>query len=757
MSTGFLPTEDHTMLSTPQRPTSLAVLTSGGDAAGMNPAVRAVVRTGLHLGLEMYAVYDGLQGLVDGGDSIRRMSSHDVGGILQQGGTVLGTARSEDFRTRDGRRTAARNLVERGIAALVVVGGDGSLTGASLFRQEWPELLAELAERGEIEQSALEAHRRFTLVGLVGSIDNDMFGTDMTIGADTALHRITEAVDAIHSTASSHQRSFVIEVMGRNCGYLALMSALATGANWVLIPESPPDTDDWEESMCRALTAGRAIGRRLNLVIVAEGARDRHGNPITAQHVKEVLEERLGEDTRVTSLGHVQRGGAPSAFDRYLSTVLGYAAVEQVITSPGAEPQLVGIREHQIISSPLMDCVDKTRAVADVIAEQDYDTAMHMRGGSFRDSFRLIRTMVRSKPHPPEPGQQRLRLAVVHAGGAAPGMNTAVRVAVRVGIDRGHTMLAVKNGFEGFLQDNLEEMGWMSVNGWVSRGGAELGTSRFIPNEGQVERIAGQLDAHDIDGILMIGGWSGYETAHALHGGREHHSKLALPIVLLPASINNDLPGSEISIGADTALNSIVFDVDKIKQSAVADGRCFVVEVMGRDCGYLALMSGLATGAERVYLPEEGISLDDLEADISDLRAGFEHGKRLGLVIRNEHADPVYTTSFICSLFGREGWDLFDARESILGYIQQGGDPSPFDRIQATRLASKCTEYLIEQALSDAPESAFIGLQRGKVQFTPLARFPDLIEPDAQRPRRQTWIALRPLAQVMEGRGARSR
>jgi 6-phosphofructokinase 1 len=739
------------MLSTPRRPTSLAVLTSGGDAAGMNPAVRAVVRTGLHLGLDVYAIYDGLQGLVDGGDSIRPMSSEDVGGILQQGGTVLGTARSQDFRTREGRRRAARNLLERGIDALVVVGGDGSLTGSNLFRREWPELLNELVDQGEVEPARAEAHSRLTLVGLVGSIDNDMFGTDMTIGADTALHRIVNAIDSIHSTASSHQRSFVIEVMGRNCGYLALMSALATGANWVLIPESPPDTDDWEESMCRALTAGRAIGRRLNLVIVAEGARDLHGNPITAQHVKEVLEDRLGEDTRVTSLGHVQRGGAPSAFDRYLSTVLGYAAVEQAITSPGAEAQVVGIKEHQIISSPLMDCVDKTRAVADVIAGHDYETAMEMRGGSFRDSFRMIRTMVRAQPHPPEPGQRRLRLAIVHAGGAAPGMNTAARVAVRVGVDRGHTMLAVRNGFEGFIDDDIEEMGWMSVNGWVSRGGAELGTSRFIPDRDEAALISERLEAHDIDGILMVGGWSGYETAHALHAGRMEHPKLSLPIVCLPASINNDLPGSEVSIGADTALNSIVFDVDKIKQSAVADGRCFVVEVMGRDCGYLALMSGLATGAERVYLPEEGVSLQDLETDINDLKAGFRQGKRLGLVIRNEHADPVYTTSFIRSLFGREGGNLFDVRESILGYIQQGGDPSPFDRIQATRLASKCTEYLIEQALSDSPESAFIGLQRGRVRFTQLSEFPALIEPGVQRPREQTWMALRPLAAVMAG------
>ncbi len=742
------------MLNMPQRPTSLAVLTSGGDAAGMNAAVRAVVRTGLDVGLDVYTVLDGMQGLVDGGEAIRLASSSDVGGILHQGGTILGTARSADFRTREGRRQAARNLIDRGIDALVVIGGDGSLTGANLFREEWSSLLGELVDAGEISQASADAHRRLTLVGLVGSIDNDMFGTDMTIGADSALHRITEAIDAIHSTASSHQRSFVIEVMGRNCGYLALMSALAAGANWVLIPESPPDTDDWEESMCRALTAGRAIGRRLNLVIVAEGAQDLHGSPITAEHVKKVLEERLGEDTRVTSLGHVQRGGSPSAFDRYLSTVLGYAAVEQVVTSPGGEAQLIGIRGHQIISSPLMDCVGKTRAVADVIAEQDYDSAMAMRGGSFSDSFRMMRTMVRAHPHAPVPGRRRLRLAVLHAGGLAPGMNTAVRVAVRVGVDLGHTMLTVRNGFQGLGSGEIEEMDWMSVTGWVSRGGAELGTNRFIPTDRSFDAIAAQLEAHGIEGLLMVGGWSGYQAAHALHARQHEYPAFAIPMVCLPASINNDLPGSELSIGADTALNNIVSDVDKIKQSAVASGRCFVVEVMGRDCGYLALMSGLATGAERVYLPEEGVSLNDLVIDLEDLRVGFSLGKRLGLIIRSEHVDPVYTTSFIKALFQREGGDLFDVREAILGHLQEGGDPSPFDRIQATRLASESVEYLIEQAESEIPASAFIGLQKGKVRFTPLSEFPELIESGVHRPREQGWMALRPLARVMASPGS---
>jgi 6-phosphofructokinase 1 len=728
----------------------LAVLTSGGDAQGMNAAVRAVVRTGLHHGLEVYAVYEGYAGLLAGGDHIRRVSSDDVGGILHRGGTVIGSERSQEFRTREGRRRAAANLVERGVVALVVIGGDGSLTGADVFRREWPELLGELVEAGGITREQAAAHPRLRVVGLVGSIDNDLVGTDVTIGADTALHRITEAVDAIRSTAASHQRSFVIEVMGRRCGYLALMASLATGANWVLIPEHPPDTDNWEDAMCAALEAGRRIGRRQSLVIVAEGAQDRHGNPITSEYVKDVLEQRLGEDTRVTILGHVQRGGAPSAFDRYLGTLQGYEAVKQLLAGAADdESQLIGFREHQVVSVPLMACVEHTQALADRIAEHDYDAAMQMRGGSFREYLRTLGTLTRAQPRGPVEGQRQLRLALLHAGGPAPGMNTAARAAVRLGLDAGHTMLGVHGGFAGLRDGAIEELSWMSVTEWVSRGGAELGISRYRPDADALPQIAKQLEAHRIDGLLMIGGWAGYWAAHVLNARRGDWPALGIPIVCLPASINNDLPGSELSVGADTALNSIVGDVDKIKQSAVAAGRCFVVEVMGRDCGYLALLSGLATGAERVYLPEEGITLADLQADVEALSESFRRGKRVGLMLRNENADRIYTTGFIHALFEKEGGDLFDVREAVLGHVQQGGDPTPFDRIQATRLAARCMEYLVEQASRGERNSAVIGLQAGRVHFTDLEALPDLVEPAAQRPARQRWLSLRPLARVM--------
>jgi 6-phosphofructokinase 1 len=728
----------------------LGVLTSGGDAQGMNAALRAIVRTGLERDLEVYAIYEGYKGMVDGGDRIRKMNWDSVGGILHRGGTVIGTARCEEFRTHEGRLKAARNLIEKEIDSLVIIGGDGSLTGANIFRQEWSSLLAELVEKGEIKRDAAESHPHLIIVGLVGSIDNDMFGTDMTIGADTALHRITEAVDAITSTAASHQRTFVVKVMGRNCGYLALMSALATGADWVLIPENPPDVEDWEKTMCELLKEGRKAGRRDSIVIMAEGACDRQGNYIGSSHVQKVLEENLGEEVRVTVLGHVQRGGAPSAFDRNLGTLMGHAAVEAVLSAkPDDEPQLIGMRGNRMTKSPLMYCVEQTHGVADAIAVNDYEKAMELRTSSFKDAFRTLRIFVRALPHPPQPGQKRLRLGVLNSGAPAPGMNTASRAAIRLGIDKGHIMLGIRNGFQGLVDGEIQEMEWMSVNGWASMGGSELGTNRKIPKGSDLYAIARTIEKYNIQGLLIIGGWTGYEAAYKLLNERGNYPAFNIPMVCLPATINNNLPGTELCIGADTALNNIVEAVDKIKQSAVASRRCFVVEVMGHYCGYLALMGGLATGAEKVYMNEEGVTLHDLQVDLENLVRGFKGGKRLGLMIRNEYANNVYTTPFMCALFEEEGHDLFDVREAILGHLQQGGDPSPYDRIQATRLARLCVNFLIEEADKGSGRIAFIGQQAGQVKFHDMQDFLRMVDEPHQRPKEQWWLSLGEVAKLL--------
>ncbi len=512
----------------------LGVLTSGGDAPGMNAAVRAVVRSAVALGVEVYAIYEGYQGMVEGGTLIREMTWDSVGGILHKGGTIIGTARSDDFRTREGRLRAAHNLIQRGIDSLIIIGGDGSLTGANLFRQEWPGLLTELVQNGEITKEVAILHPNMIISGLVGSIDNDMAGTDMTIGADSALHRITEALDAISSTAASHMRCFVVKVMGRNCGYLALMAALGSGADWVLIPENPPDVDNWQQVMLERIKAGRAAGRRDAIVIMAEGARDRHGNYIGSTEVAQLLEDNLKEEVRVTVLGHVQRGGAPSAFDRNLSSQLGIAAVDDVLAStPDSEPQLVGLRGNRIVKSPLMECVQKTRAVAQLIENHEYDKAMDARGSSFKETFETLLTMVRALPHRPQPGQKRFRLAVMHSGSPAPGMNSAVRAAVRSGLDKGHIMLGVRNGFPGLANGDIEEMDWMSVNGWASRGGADLGTNRKEPSGSDFYAIARAIEKHEIHGILIIGGWPAYLGAHQLIKSSQQLPGFQHPIRLL--------------------------------------------------------------------------------------------------------------------------------------------------------------------------------------------------------------------------------
>ena len=730
--------------------TSLGVLTSGGDSQGMNAAVRAVVRTALYRGLDVYAIIQGYNGMYKGGDMIRKMNWDSVGGIMHKGGTVIGTARSNEFRTWEGRLQAAQNLVAVDIDHLVVIGGDGSLTGANIFREEWPSLMAELVKTKRITKEKAAMHPTLKIVGLVGSIDNDMSGTDMTIGADTALIRIVDAIDTLAATAASHERTFVIEVMGRNCGYLALISALSTGADSVFIPENPP-VDGWEDRLCTIIKNNREAGKNDSIVIVAEGARDSHGNPIKPHYIKEILEEKLGQDTRITILGHVQRGGAPSGFDRYMSTVLGYHAVEHIINAPeDEEPMMIGMRKNKVRAVSLMESVKKTHSIYECIKNGEYEKAIELRGGSFKEALATFRTLRQASPKPPEKGKKQLRLALLNTSGPAPGMNIANRTAIRLCLDAGHTMLAVKNGFQGLIDEDMMEMGWHDVDDWTSMGGTYLGTNRKPPSEREYYPIASAMDKHHIDGILLIGGLSGYQAAYNLMSVRDKYSAFDVPIICVPASINNNLPGSDFSIGADTAINNIVGAIDKIKESAVASNRAFVVEVMGRYCGYLAQMSGLATGAERVYMHEEGVTLKGMMEDVTRLKEGFEKDKHLALVIRNEYANQIYTTEFISALFEEEGGDTFDVRKSILGHIQPGGNPSPYDRNIAVRLTTKAINELIALAEKGDDNCAFIGMTSGQMKLTDLFEFPRMIDARFQRPKDQWWLKVKEIAEVFE-------
>ncbi|MDD5697637.1 MAG: 6-phosphofructokinase [Victivallaceae bacterium] len=719
---------------------TLGILTSGGDAQGMNAAVRAAVRWALVQNCEVYAIYEGYQGMVD--NIIKPLRWESVSSIMQSGGTVIGTARCREFRERPGRLRAAENLLKYGIDNLIVIGGDGSLTGADIFAREWPELLAELLAKKKISALKVKRHPQLRIVGMVGSIDNDMADTDMTLGADSALHRITEAIDALSSTAHSHQRIFIVEVMGRNCGYLAAMSAIATGASYVFIPESPPP-DGWRENLYRELRAARSAGRRDSIIIVAEGARDRHGRTITSAEVKEVLDRHMGLESRVTILGHVQRGGEPSAFDRYLGTVSGVEAVRELLRPDGGESKIVVTRNNRIETVSLCESVAKTHAIAEAIRAGEFDRAMRLRGSGWEIMNSVLGTLSRPAAPAKKTRKKPKTIALITCGWPAPGMNNALRTAVRLGLAQGYRMLGIRQGAEGLIYDRVREFAWMDVEEWVACGGSKLEANRTLPEPEDFPAVAAAIRKHKIDGLLMIGGWSAYRLAAMIDEMDREYPDLDLPVVCVPASINNNLPGSELAIGADTALNTIVQAVDKIKNSADTSRRAFLVEVMGRYCGYLAAMSGLATGAEYIYLHEQGIDLKLLQRQLKELTRSFRRdGRNIALLIRNEHANTAYTTDFIAQLFTEEAGGLFDVRKTILGPMQQGGTPTPFDRIQGTRLAYDGMLQLFGKLAEHDNTSAFIGFRGSKTSIFPMRDLAGMVSCEYQRPVNQWWESL---------------
>ncbi|XP_074549085.1 ATP-dependent 6-phosphofructokinase, platelet type isoform X4 [Halichoeres trimaculatus] len=737
---------------------AIAVLTSGGDAQGMNAAVRAVVRMGLYVGAKVYFIHEGYQGMVDGGENIREATWESVSSMLQVGGTVIGSARCKEFRTHEGRLKAAHNLVLRGITNLCVIGGDGSLTGANLFREEWSGLLGELVEQGVIDADAVQKYSALHIVGMVGSIDNDFCGTDMTIGTDSALHRIIEVVDAIMTTAQSHQRTFVLEVMGRHCGYLALVSALACGADWVLIPEMPPE-DGWEDKMCQKLSANRAGMKRLNIIIVAEGAIDRNNKVITTDYIKNLVVKCLGFDTRVTILGHVQRGGTPSAFDRILASRMGVEAVLALLETTANTPAcVVSLCGNQSVRLPLMECVQMTQEVQKAMDEKRFEEAVKLRGRSFENNLKTYKLLAHRKPESELP-HSNFNVAVLNVGAPAAGMNAAVRSAIRVGISEGHKMFAVSDGFEGFYKGQIKEIKWGDVGGWTGQGGSLLGTKRTLPAK-HVDKIAEQMRENNINALLVIGGFEAFLSLLELLTARGKYDEFCVPMVMVPATVSNNVPGSDLSIGADTALNAITTTCDRIKQSASGTKRrVFIIETMGGYCGYLASVGGLAAGADAAYIYEEPFDIRDLQANVEHLTEKMKTSIQRGLVLRNENCNENYTTDFIYQLYSEEGKGVFDSRKNVLGHMQQGGAPSPFDRNFGTKISAKAMQWVTKKltetfrqgrVFANTEDSCcLLGMRRRALVFQPVVQLKEQTDFVHRIPKEQWWLKLRPLMKIL--------
>ncbi|WP_371378759.1 6-phosphofructokinase [Sporomusa aerivorans] len=303
----------------------IAVITSGGDCPGMNAAIRATVRVALAHGVEVWGIKNGYAGMIAGDMTV--LDSRSVGDIIQKGGTFLGTARSEEFKTLPGRQQAVANLEKRGIEGLVVIGGEGSLTGAK-----------HLSELG------------IKFVGLPGTIDNDIWGTDYTIGFDTAVNTALDAINKLRDTASAHGRVMLVEVMGRDCGWIALTAGLAGGAEFILIPEAPFN----QEEICRQLLASRAKGKQYSIIVIAEGAG-------SAMSLGQYIRTKAGLETRVSVLGHIQRGGAPTVSDRILASRLAETAVRLLLE--GKTDIMIGYRNNQCVEVPIADAVGKKKDI----------------------------------------------------------------------------------------------------------------------------------------------------------------------------------------------------------------------------------------------------------------------------------------------------------------------------------------------------------------------------------------------------------
>jgi 6-phosphofructokinase 1 len=309
----------------------IGILTSGGDSPGMNAAIRAVTRTALGRGFRVKGIYRGYDGLIHG--DIKDFTSESLSNIIARGGTILKTARSKAFMTDEGRKQAYANMVEAGIDALIVIGGNGSLTGAQLFAREYD----------------------IPIIGLPGTIDNDLYGTDSTIGYDSALNTIVECVDKIRDTANSHDRIFFIEVMGRDAGFLAQNSAIASGAEAAIIPESATDVDQLADFIER----GKRKSKNSAIVLVSEAQKDGVGGAF--YYAERVKKEYPQFDARVTILGHLQRGGTPSAYDRILASRMGYAAIEALLE--GQRNIMIGIKNDEIVYVPISRAVKMNKPI----------------------------------------------------------------------------------------------------------------------------------------------------------------------------------------------------------------------------------------------------------------------------------------------------------------------------------------------------------------------------------------------------------
>jgi len=676
----------------------IGVLTGGGDCPGLNAAIRAVVRRAAQYDYEVIGIKNGWAGLMGSG-CFMPLTPKSVAGIMQTGGTILGAGRTNPFRRDPEVDEAIQRLKAAGDPALEPAIQRLEEYQTDFVQRHVQEILDNIKKQGLDAlvvmggRNTLYVAERFSemgipLVAVPKTMDNDLPETDYCIGFNSAITRVTEALDNLHTTAAAHDRVMVVEVMGQRTGWVALMGGLAGGADYIVIPEVPCTIED----ICNHLRDRHARGRRFSIVVVSEGAEvpgvacgepgscDAFGNPrldtrgIAAAIAREV-EKRTGFETRHVVLGHLHRGGSPTVFDRVLATRLGVAAVDMV--KEGEFGKIAVFKNSQVVPVPLEKVAGKSRGP---------DVSLYELASIF---FGLRRVETKSPVR---------RIGVLTGGGDCPGLNAAIRAVTRRAFEYGWEVMGIKNGWAGLLGEGEAELLTPDmVSGILHRGGTILGTSRTNPakSEDLMAQVERNIQRFGLDALVAIGGDDTLGVATKLH-------QRGIPVVGVPKTMDNDIWETDYTIGFDSAVTTVMEALDKLHTTAMAHHRVMVVEVMGRDAGWVAVYGGLAGGADYILAPEAPCRIEDV---CEHLRQRIQRGKTSSIVVVSEGAkildlkeeeDLGGTDAFGHVRLDKRGLGekvaknlelctQLETRHVVLGHLQRGGSPTVFDRILATR------------------------------------------------------------------------
>lgn len=834
--------------------TRIGVLTSGGDSPGMNSAVRSVVMSSLKNNIRIFGIYRGFDGLIRG--DIRSLGWDSETKESGQGGTCLLSARSERFKSREGRKEAALNLFIRNINALVVIGGEGTMEGAMVLRNEFKDLVRELIEDGKITEKIIEDRRidrdlckrlirtklassssnssnstksslstenvedilieysdsesneefdynieniyDLKIIGIPGTIDNDLIGTDFSLGCNTAITRVAEIVDKLTTTMKSHKRVFVVECMGRSCGWITLMAGFAVEAEYIFIPEAP--VKNWREEMMRSLKTAY-YNHKLNIIVlVCEGAVDLDGRTITTREIESII-KGAGLEVRSLVLGHIQRGGMTTSQDRIFGTMAGIKAVEHIIegsyfsnnteykgtdcmangatrTLPVSSdttdyPVMIASVNNEIMAVDLRTIVKNTEKSKNLFKCKKFNELFEMRSENFQHIYRsyedhrqkIASRFFREHLYPREysighlhasnekklkstndvliiPAKKKIRVGVLSNGESCCGMNVILNGLVQSGVAEDVEVFYFFDGFVGFRNNRLRKADIFEFSLYTSEGGIAIGRSDDLTHNTRIsysdDQCESKMDELGLNYLIIIGNTTN------LRFTRNNPR-----IILIPATISNNMPCTDISIGSETAVNAIqsASEVCKFITPSIGN-RVFMVEV-GGSCGFLTVMSGIASSVFEVIHPEYS-KVEDLAVIRNRIRMKFEENSMRPIIIfRSRNTFSRVSTESLCKILCSEIGASYDY--SILGHMERGSVPSVIDRINARLLAFKTIEHCKSGAEScKVSLSGIVGIRDFKAVFTDIEKVFEGYDEEKDCEKDARWLKYSRICSLLE-------